>query len=130
MTYETKRSLDDGACIDLDYRIIDKYFSADGLKEPFEHRTAKAICGHCVVQAACLAEAISMPTPTGVRGGESTQSLEDLRADLRAGFGTAEELALRAIARQKDLGGLRGTAAASLRVGRMHDVPLVVQLLR
>jgi hypothetical protein len=45
MTYETKRSLDDGACIDLDYRIIDKYFSADGLKEPFEHRRVHTVAG-------------------------------------------------------------------------------------
>jgi hypothetical protein len=116
--------LEGGACLDLDYRVVDKYFQANGTTERFQFLTAQAICGNCEVQLECLIDAVTSPPSAGIRGGESTTSIELMRRDVSTGRAEAEELALRAIARQRPLAVLR--ASRFLRKGEGPDVPPAV----
>lgn len=120
MSYE--HDLSQGACTDLHPAVADKYFTANRNTDLFSFLTAKAICGHCVVQAECIVDAITHESPVGVRGGESTISLERMRAQYVRGV-PASELVARAPPKQK----YRGDARTSqrLRQARFADaVPI------
>lgn len=109
MSYE-QDPLQGGACIDLPPIVIDKYFFADGKTQRFEHLTAKAICGKCAVQAACLLNAITEPIQSdGVRGGESVRSVLQLRHERIHGADPAE-LVVMALSRQQRMGGITTSA--------------------
>lgn len=109
------------ACADLPYQVVDKYFEAHAFEQRFEHLTAKAICGHCAVQAACLAEAIQEPRSYVTRGGESPGALRHLRREYLAGV-PVEDVVTAALARQKPHGGIN---ARTMRAGKFNDVGLV-----
>lgn len=86
MSAMTDRSaqMNGGACMELPIEVVDKYFAADIQDAPFQHYTARAICGQCAVQAACLTEAIEAPgilrAPEGVvRAGYSGYMITRLR---------------------------------------------------
>lgn len=73
-----------GACMDLPPQVLDKYFMAGMQTDPFNHYTARAICGNCAVRAACLADAIASPAVFGdsmdlVRAGEPGIAVSALR---------------------------------------------------
>ena len=56
------------------------------MARPFEHLTAKAICGQCVVREECLVDAIESPNviPWGehlIRGGESGRAIHRMRRE-------------------------------------------------
>src|SRR4051812_42922223 len=122
MTATHNFDLQGGACQSLAPEVADKYFQANGEGERFQFMTAKAICGGCVVRAACLEEAIIAPPGTGIRAGESSKSLWDLHARWMDEHAGIPELVDEAMRRQKRLGGLVTTRA--LRAGQMGDVPL------
>src|ERR1700712_4978683 len=77
--------LDGGACMDLLPEVFDKYFTAERWVNPFEHYTARAICGGCAIRMACLTDAIGSEAlaATGaqyiIRGGESGFMIKSLR---------------------------------------------------
>jgi hypothetical protein len=122
MTGAEQDRLRAGACVGLPPAVIDKYFMADGCAERFQFLTAKAICGRCAVQAACLIEAIRFPSG-GVRGGESTTDIGDMHRDYVMGRATAESLAASALLRQRRKPGVADSP--SLRAGRFRDTPLI-----
>jgi hypothetical protein len=125
MTAIRSEQLVGGVCTELPIAIVDKYFLAEAFAERFHHLTAKAMCGRCAVQLACLTDALQLPAQRGapVRGGESSSSIERLRDRLRAGEGSAAEIAAAAIARQARNGGLDG--ARELRLGHFSDATLI-----
>jgi hypothetical protein len=98
--------LEGGACQNLPPAVIDKYFQADGVRQRFEHATAKAMCGQCAVRAACLDDAIVDPPGHGIRGGESSNVLWQLHARWMDEHVEADALAAHAIAHQRRLGGV------------------------
>jgi hypothetical protein len=113
-----------GACVDLPIEVADKYFMADRSTERFQFLTAKAICGHCAVQAACLIEAIEQqPIVIGVRGGESARAISHLRYRHLRGEASASALAAEAILRQLPLGGLNN--APRMRGGHFADAEVL-----
>jgi hypothetical protein len=111
--------LEGGACLDLPLVVVDKYFMAT---ERFQQFTAKAICGHCAVQLACLTAAIEEPgTPMGIRGGEAATARYQYQIRYRAGE-AATELAIEAISRQRSPPITNGS---TLRAGHFRSVPLL-----
>lgn len=73
-----------GACMDMPPEVVDKYFGASMIDDAFSHYTARAICGHCAVRAACLADAIASPAVFGdseslVRAGEPGIAISAMR---------------------------------------------------
>lgn len=115
--------LEHGACLDLPLAVVDKYFLADPNTEYFQYLTAKAICGQCAVRAACLLDAITLPSPSvGVRGGESARAIRRLHERYLDGD-NAEALVTAALLAQRHA---RTVANSSgLRAGRFDDVPLI-----
>lgn len=127
MTAVDAEQLRGGACMELPLAVVDKYFAADRNTDYFAFLTAKAICGHCAVQAACLIDAIQLPATDGdlIRGGESATAIEQLHRRFIAGDGPAEVLALTAIRRQRREGGVGGSRR--LRAGCFPDAQLIEQ---
>lgn len=83
MTDRTEQ-MQGGACMDLVPEVLDKYFTPNMLSEPFNHYTARAICGNCAIRATCLADAIASPEVFDwprdiVRAGEPGMTIKDLR---------------------------------------------------
>lgn len=76
------RSLEGASCADLPAFVIDKYFNANVGTQPFLARTARAICGHCVVLQECREEALNMPhlQKGGVIGGVAAAEIRRARA--------------------------------------------------
>ena len=69
-----------GACTELAPQVVDKYFEANSRTQPFEARTAKAICGTCPIQEECLDAAINGPiSRRGIVGGLSAHAIRRIR---------------------------------------------------
>lgn len=118
--HETPR----GLCWDMPPTIVDKYFLANKQTEYFQYLTAKAICGHCAVRAACLVEAIQLPpSEQSIRGGESAGTIRKLHNRFVTGEASAEALAAAALLRQRRERGVAGSI--KLRAGQFADVPLI-----
>lgn len=112
-----------GSCIDLPPAVVDKYFMANANTERFQVATARAICGRCAVQAACLMDSIKVPWPSGgVRGGESASAIQDLHRRYEAGE-DLDLLTIEALRKQLPLRGRHGSE--SLRAGRFSTVELL-----
>ncbi|MBT8161444.1 MULTISPECIES: WhiB family transcriptional regulator [Arthrobacter] len=80
MSSERYPDLEGGACTDLAPGIASKYFDADGHKQPFLTKTAKAICARCVIQPACLEAALNRTYPErGVVGGLSANEIRAVK---------------------------------------------------
>ena len=70
-----------GACTELAPQVVDKYFSANSRTQPFEARTAKAICSNCPIQEECLEAAIKGPrVRRGIIGGMSASAINRIKA--------------------------------------------------
>ena len=124
MTVVDPEQLKRGACLDLPLAVVDKYFAANQHTEYFQFLTAKAICGKCAVRAACLVDAIQMPSPaSSVRGGESAPAIERLHRRYVSGEASAEALAADALLRQR--GSRTASDSPTLRAGRFADAPLI-----
>jgi hypothetical protein len=90
--------------MDLPPAIVDKYFGADYFAEPFEYRTAQAICQRCVAQLDCLEDAITSTAPYNeaselMRGGQSSHAIQTMRHEHFTQGVSAAELAVAAIRR-------------------------------
>ncbi|HEX2903378.1 MAG TPA: hypothetical protein VHO01_07955 [Jatrophihabitans sp.] len=95
---DTTEGLRAGACMDLPPAVVDKYFGAGSVAEPFEYRTAQAICRHCVAQVECLVDAISSTAPFDesnelMRGGQSARAIRIMRHEHFAAGVPAADLA-------------------------------------
>ena len=116
--------LANGAYVDLPIKVVDKYFMSSPVTDRFNFLTAKAICGRCAVQAACLIEAIEQaPIEIGIRGGESVHGIEHLRYRYLRGEASSAVLTAEALLQQPPVGGLNN--APKLRAGRFHDAELL-----
>lgn len=122
-------SLSRGACMDLPPQVLDKYFYANIREQPFEHLTARAICGRCAVRAACLEDAVSSPglvvsDEPMIRGGEASSTIRYMR---RAHFLRGESVRVlvdNALAHQDPTRNVGDWP--SLRAGRFADAELAV----
>lgn len=78
---ERPSRLEGGACNDLAPGIAAKYFDINTSKQPFEARTAKAICGRCAIQAVCLEAAINKKPSDlyGVIAGHTANEIVTIR---------------------------------------------------
>lgn len=100
----TTESLRRGACMDLPPVIVDKYFGANYYANPFEYRTAQAICQGCVAQLDCLEDAITSKPPYDaanelMRGGQSSHAIQIMRREHFTQGTSAAELAINAVRR-------------------------------
>jgi len=100
----TTESLRRGACMELPPVIVDKYFGAGYYANPFEYRTAQAICQRCVVQRECLEDAITSTGPYDaanelMRGGQSSHAIQTMRREHFIQGASAAELAVTAVRR-------------------------------
>jgi Transcription factor WhiB len=112
-----------GACLDLAPVVVDKYFMANANTERFQAATAKAICGRCAIQAACLLDAVKVPWPSGgIRGGETASSIQDLHRRYEAGE-DLDLLVIEALRKQQPLRGRHGHD--SLRAGKFSTAELL-----
>lgn len=117
-----------GACMDLPPQVMDKYFGAGMTTEPFEHYTARAICGGCAVRAACLADAIASPAVFGgsedlVRAGEPGIAISAMRRRHFLSGEPVAAIAMDALRRQQN--GRRTGDIPFLRAGRFPDAELL-----
>lgn len=62
MTLE-RPSLHGANCADLHPIALERYFHCDASRDKFAAKVGKAICDNCVVQQACLRQAMLAPTP-------------------------------------------------------------------
>ena len=107
--------------------VVDKYFFANARTNPFEYRTALAICGQCAVRGACLVEAIAGKKPVvdrqEIRAGESGYAIAEIRRKY-----IVDGVPLRALVGQVlDEQASRRTVSdfPYLRQGRFGDVELI-----
>jgi hypothetical protein len=81
MISERFPDLEGGACTELPPEVAAKYFDIDAGKQRFEAQTAKAVCGHCAIQALCLEAAVNRTAPErGIVGGMTATQIKTIRA--------------------------------------------------
>ena len=87
-------NIEGGACADLAPGVAAKYFDINTQKQVFERQTAIAICGHCVVRAACLEASLVKPDAElhGVTAGLTPVEIRTLKQWRSYDLGTTDEI--------------------------------------